>query len=195
MGETSKAWLRFATDGLWREVPERVEGAQAWLDVGTGEDRLPGAIAVGPDAKGLLHCDPHLLEDVGPENVYDLVYSNFLLQKLEAPRQALQRWIEVTRPGGFIWVIVPDFWLYEHGQWPSVFSPYHRHVFLCRRGKGVVPAKAPIIYVEELARSVESEVHVRRVKRQDTGYDFKRLREIAAQPDAEASIEMVLQKI
>lgn len=194
MGETGKAWVRFATDPLWREVPERVDGGQAWLDVGRGDDRLPGAMHSGLDSNGVLYVDPHLL-DGHRDGSYDLVYSNFLLQTLAAPRQALQRWVEVTRPGGFIWVIVPDFWLYEHGQWPSIFDTDHKHVFLCRRGKGVLPAKAPIIYLDELARSVENEVQVRRIKRQDTGYDFKRLRELTAQPNAEASCEMVLQKI
>lgn len=55
--------------------------------------------------------------------------SSHCLEHLEDPLQALERWIEILKPGGFLYVVVPDYDLYEHCQWPSKFNSDHKWTF------------------------------------------------------------------
>lgn len=181
MRETNKAYRLLQNDPLWQQVPRG-----AWLDVGCGDDCLPGA--TGWDkADG----DAHTLPGV-PLESQDLVFSSHCLEHLEYPGKALLRWLEVLKPNGYLWVIVPDFELYEHGEWPSLFNPDHKQRFMpWHTGNDY----SGVIYLEDLARDLPAKL--KRIQYRDSGYDETRLKELTDQTlgEAEASCELVMQKL
>lgn len=190
--ETSKAInrLTLTQDTLYQEA---LDAGEMWLDVGGGDDCHPRAqrydIQDG-DAQTLLGV---------PDDKYDVLWSSHCLEHLRLPHVAVRRWIEVVRPGGFLWIIVPDFWLYEHGLWPSKFNGDHKHAFLTRRGPRT-PTDIPdvMIFLENFAAQFGRHTAVRRLERADSGYDYKRLRDATYDQTlhgAEAAIELVLQKL
>lgn len=90
------------------------------IDIGCGPDPLAGH--TWPHAQirnwDLPDGDATVLPGIEPES-FDFVYSSHCLEHLHAPATALRRWWEVLRPGGYLIVVVPDFAMYERGQWPS----------------------------------------------------------------------------
>jgi hypothetical protein len=48
---------------------------------------------------------------------------------MEDPRRTILNWWSLVKPGGYLFVIVPDEDLYEQGVFPSRFSNEHKHTF------------------------------------------------------------------
>lgn len=173
MNETAKALRRLETDYLWRRVRE---APKPWLDIGCGSSPLPGAMG-WDKAEG----DAQTLPGV-PNGAYGLVWSSHCLEHLHNPTSAFRRWLEVIQRGGYLWLIVPDFKLYEHEVWPSKWNPDHKHYFtinhLMHMGFGWTSYK------------------VLRLQVVDAGYDYS-LPDTVDQTlgEAEACVEMVLQKL
>lgn len=183
MNETSKAYKLLKDDPLFQRIPKG-----NWLDVGAGNDCLPGAKPFDKQ-----HGDAHTLEGI-PLESQDLVFSSHCLEHLEYPGKALLRWLEVIKPNGYLWVIVPDFELYEHCQWPSLFNPDHKHRFMPENAGNNYK---DIIYLEDLARDLSSKADTLRIAYRDEGYDESRINELTDQTlgNAEASCELVMQKV
>lgn len=183
MRETSKAYRLLVNDPLWQRIPKG-----NWLDIGAGDDCLPGAKPFDKQ-----HGDAHNLEGIEPES-QDLVFSSHCLEHLEYPGKALIRWLEVLKPQGWLWVIVPDFELYEHGQWPSLFNPDHKHHFM--PGNVRMDYK-DVIYLTDLAKDLTAYAVTRRIGYRDNNYDESRIKELTDQTlgHAEASCELVMQKL
>lgn len=97
------------------------------LDVGCGTDRLvaPRARVDGWD---LSDGDAQKLEGVANET-YDFVYSSHCLEHLRSIEEALANWIRVLKPGGYLYVVIPDYSLYEKEEFPSHFNGDHKHTF------------------------------------------------------------------
>jgi len=64
-----------------------------------------------------------------PDNTYDFVHSSHCLEHIHDVAKALRNWIRILKPGGFLFVAVPDWTLYEHQIWPSKFNPDHKASF------------------------------------------------------------------
>jgi len=97
------------------------------IDVGAGIDPLfvPHGEVVSFDRKD---GDAQDLSSI-PDGTLDFVYSSHCLEDLKDIEAALSNWIRVLRPGGILYVVVPDWELYEHRSWPSRFNASHRHTF------------------------------------------------------------------
>lgn len=97
------------------------------LDIGSGDDPLqiqrgtvdPWDLAQG-DAEALVGID---------DASYDFVYSSHCLEHLRSIERALGSWARVLRPGGYLYLVIPDFTLYEKNSFPSRFNSDHRHTF------------------------------------------------------------------
>ena len=111
--------------------------AERWF-VGRGLD-----IGAGPDGLGRSHTWPHAsirewdladgdattLPGLAPAS-FDFVYSSHCLEHVTWHYAALGRWWDVLKPGGHLILVVPDFTMYERGQWPSRIQPTgHLHAF------------------------------------------------------------------
>ena len=183
MRETSKAYKSLVNDPLFQQVPKG-----NWLDVGCGNDCLPGA--KGWDKP---NGDAHALAGIS-SNSQDLVFSSHCLEHLEYPGKALLTWLEVLKPGGYLWVIVPDFELYEHREWPSLFNSDHKQRFMPFHTGNDYNG---VIYLEDLARDLSMKAKLLRIEYRDIGYDESRIAELTDQTlgEAEASCELVMQKL
>lgn len=102
----------------------------AGIDVGCGDDPLePPA---GP-LNHLIHWD----KDEGdatylkgiPDRSLDFVYSSHCLEHLTDVAAAVANWARVLKPGGWLYVVVPDFALYEKCTFPSLFNSDHKNTF------------------------------------------------------------------
>lgn len=69
-----------------------------------------------------------------PENHYDLVFSSFVLEHLEHPDLALDRFFSWLRPGGLVAVIIPD--RDTAKGFATRLSPFKIHVWYYRWVKG-----------------------------------------------------------
>ena len=112
-----------------RRLAEADSGGFPWrdifkgdmLDVGSGDDPLPGATAFDlPDGGG------DDLKRFFPDRKFDLIHGSQVLEHALAPHLMLQSWIACVKPGGYIVATVPDWALYEKMSWPSRYNPGHR---------------------------------------------------------------------
>lgn len=60
---------------------------------------------------------------------FDYVYSSHCLEHMRDPQKALQEWWQLVKPGGYLFVLVPDEDLYEQGIFPSRFNDDHKSTF------------------------------------------------------------------
>lgn len=189
VNEQSKAAKRRAHDLAFHNY-----FAGVGIDVGSGADPFHRVMSAFPRVR---HCrafdkgdgDAATLPGL-PENSFDFLVSSHCLEHLTDPAAALARWIEVVRPSGHIVVTVPDFDLYECGEWPSRFNPDHKVAFSLHR-----PAVSPIINVVELLAALRPLAGVERVQLVRDFYDTERAgTDQTLTPNVESAIEFVLRK-
>lgn len=195
MNETSKALNRLApvggdfdvVDPLFKWVYDFCP--RPWLDVGAGDD--PMSKYYGFERFDKEEGDATHLSAL-KANHYGLVWSSHCLEHLDDPLVALPRWWDVVKPGGVLWLLVPDFALYEHGHWPSVMNPDHRWAFSCR---GTIRHSKHLI-LDHLWRSLPG-AKLLRLDIQCQNYDISGVMDLVDQTHgvAEASCELVLRKL
>jgi SAM-dependent methyltransferase len=98
------------------------------IDIGCGPDPLP--VPEGSTVRGwdLPDGDAQFMLSV-PDGTYDFVYSSHCLEHMRDVRQALQNWVRILKPGGFLYFVIPDYELYEKMCWPSRFNSDHKASF------------------------------------------------------------------
>ena len=97
------------------------------IDIGCGPDPLvveEGSVRGWDKADG----DALYMEEVANES-YDFVYSSHCLEHVKDVKLALTNWVRILKRGGILYVVVPDFELYEKNRWPSCFNPDHKFSF------------------------------------------------------------------
>jgi SAM-dependent methyltransferase len=97
------------------------------IDIGCGDDPLrpiTGSVVAWDIPQG----DAQVMAGVS-DGRFDFVYSSHCLEHLPDVPDALRNWCRILKPGGCLYVTVPDYQLYEHHRWPSLFNPDHRHSF------------------------------------------------------------------
>lgn len=93
------------------------------LDIGCGPDPLPGA-----EKWDVQDGDAEYLATIHDES-FDYVYSSHCLEHMRNAPGALRNWARVVKRGGFLFIVVPEWTLYEHSQWPSPHNPDHKATF------------------------------------------------------------------
>ena len=107
------------------------------LDIGSGGDCLQ-ILRGNVDPWDLSQGDAEELGGVR-DGTYEFVYSSHCLEHMRSVERALSNWVRVLRPGGFLYVVIPDFTLYEKNCFPSRFNSDHKHTFsmkVSRREQG-----------------------------------------------------------
>lgn len=97
------------------------------IDVGAGSAALVvpnGNVRAWDRSDG----DGQTLESI-PDASLDFVYSSHCLEHLEDISVALKNWVRVAKPKGYLYVVVPDYTLFEHHCWPSRINTNHTHSF------------------------------------------------------------------
>lgn len=125
MHEQSKAAERRRKD--WHYTHQYFVGAG--IDVGAGPDGLSKLRRFYPLITSVRDWDMEDgdaidLEGIAPESL-DFVSASHVLEHLDLPTGAVDRWLRVLKRGGHLIVTVPDSMMYERGQWPSRFGVGH----------------------------------------------------------------------
>lgn len=66
------------------------------------------------------------------DNFYDFVYSAHCLEHLVDVSVAIRNWCRIIKPGGYFFVTIPDWELYEQKNWPSLYNNDHKQTFSTR---------------------------------------------------------------
>jgi SAM-dependent methyltransferase len=104
------------------------------LDIGAGDD------PVTPDAVpfDLAHGDANHITAFAPGS-FDCVYSSHCLEHMHDPVASLHNWWSLVRPGGHLFLVVPDEDLYEQGLFPSRFNSDHKSTFTIAKKRSWSP--------------------------------------------------------
>lgn len=175
MRESFKALKRLENDYLWQRA---IKSTKPHLDIGSGDSPIPGA-----DPFDIPQGDAQTLNGI-PFDHYGLVFSSHCLEHMRDWKEALNTWTKTVRKGGYLWILVPDFEIYEHNYWPSRFNADHKHYFICET------------FAKWWSELPDIGFELLRIQRVDTNYDYSFPPEIdQTLGDAEACVELVLRKL
>lgn len=97
------------------------------IDIGCGRLVLevPNGSVMGWDTP---QGDANVMKGA-PDESFDFVYSSHCLEHMRSVQGALAAWVRILKPGGALYVAVPDFELFEQRQWPSRKNGDHKFSF------------------------------------------------------------------
>jgi SAM-dependent methyltransferase len=153
---------------------------------GTGLDIGPGSDPVAAFVRrfDVEHGDAARIDEIVDDN-FDYVWSSHCLERMPDPRDALQRWWSLVKPGGHLILVVPDEDLYEQGYFPSRFNSDHRATFTIEKSRSWSPVSVNLRH--EIAALADSQIVLLEV--QDDGLDRTLL---ATGPERRRPIEKVV---
>jgi SAM-dependent methyltransferase len=155
MDETSK------TKKIWTSLEQSILSGDG-IDVGCGPDPVNSNARKFDVEDGDAN---NILQFV--DGKFDFVYSSHCLEHMFDPRKALLDWWQLVKPGGHLFIIVPDEDLYEQGVFPSRFNPDHKWTFTISKAESWSPVS---INVLELISSLPDSRLVS-IALQDQAYD------------------------
>jgi len=161
MYETSKSAKRRFNDGLFHSRYFVGSG----IDIGCGNDSLsrfkkygfPLMLAI--KEWDLKDGDGQYLESI-EDNTFNFLHSSHSLEHMTSVRTALDNWIRVIKPGGFIIITVPDEDMYEQGIFPSNFNNDHKHTFTIHKQRSWSDVSINII---DLAKEYSNKITTERI--------------------------------
>jgi SAM-dependent methyltransferase len=155
MNETSKS------KKYWGNLEKRVLAGNG-IDIGCGAD------PVTPDARPFdkKHGDANVISQYVSEQ-FDFVYSSHCLEHMHEPRVTILDWWKLVKPGGHLFILVPDEDLYEQGVFPSRINEDHKATFTISKASSW---SAKSINVLELGQSL-SDGKIVSLQLQDAAYD------------------------
>ena len=143
------------------------------IDVGSGSDplRVPSG--------HVRHWDKEngdgngaILQGVASESL-DFVYSSHCLEHIIGLKTALSNWCRVLKHGGFLFVVVPDYQLYEKLSWPSKFNIDHKHSFSMDLTRERVGRESHWHIYEDVVPVIEQiGIRILDVAVEDDGFDY-----------------------
>lgn len=170
MNEASKA--------MRRRFIEHHTGGFKWLDlfrgsgvdVGCGPDKIPFPRALPFDKE---QGDANRLHEFFPADSLSYLHASQCLEHLVDPTAALDSWITVVKPRGYLVISVPDFIIYEGGRWPSRFNPDHKSTWSMTLPASKAGSRH--VHVPTFLAKFKDQVEVIRAGVVDTNYDYKKL--------------------
>lgn len=155
MNESSKS------QAYWGDIETRaVQGTG--IDIGCGPDPVTPTARRFDLEDGDANCVSKYVKEQ-----FDFVYSSHCLEHMHDPRATILDWWKLVKPGGYLFVVVPDEDLYEQGVFPSRFNNDHKATFTLSKARSW---SAKSINVLDLANSLPGGQLVS-LQLQDAGYD------------------------
>ena len=193
MQETSKSVTRYLQDSRYATRYFVEDG----IDIGAGNDFLGQYSELFPLMRScrnwdLTEGDAEFLEDV-PDLTYNFVYSSHCLEHTNNPRNSIQSWLRVLKPGGHLIVVVPDEDMYEQGVFPSTWNNDHKWTFTTCKQESWSPKS---INFTTLAMEVSDISHMLKLEQLDRAfrYGIDQRFDQTVTPVAECAIELILRK-
>jgi SAM-dependent methyltransferase len=116
------------------------------IDIGCGPD------PVSPDARrfDIEDGDANCVSKYVMEK-FDFVYSSHCLEHMHDPKITILDWWKLVKPGGYLFIYVPDEDLYEQGVFPSRFNTDHKATFTVSKAHSWSPVSHNVL---DLAQSL-----------------------------------------
>jgi SAM-dependent methyltransferase len=132
------------------------------IDIGCGPD------PVTPSARrfDMEHGDANVISQYVKEQ-FDFVYSSHCLEHMHNPRMTILDWWKLVKPGGYLFLLVPDEDLYEQGVFPSRINTDHKATFTISKAESWSTVSCNML---ELAQSLP-DGKILSLQLQDRGYD------------------------
>jgi SAM-dependent methyltransferase len=132
------------------------------IDIGCGNDPIfphvrPFDVIHGDANKISKHVDRQ----------YDFVFSSHCLEHMHEPEAVLKEWYSIVKPGGYLYVIVPDEDLYEQGVFPSRYNPDHKWTFTINKRESWSPKSINLL---QTAKNLNGEIVS--LELQDHNFDY-----------------------
>ena len=143
-----------------------------------------------PDAKGfdVQDGDANYITRYVKDQ-YDYVFSSHCLEHMVKPWEALLEWWRLVKPGGHMFILVPDEDLYEQGHWPSIYNDDHKYTFTISKAKSWSPVSINVLGIQMVDSELVSLVL------QDHGYQRRLLGvDQTRNMGALAQIQLILRK-
>lgn len=133
MHEQSKAAKRRFDDGNFHNRYFIGRG----IDIGCGVDSLNNLRHVfrgiqEVKAWDLPDGDAQYMATIS-DNQFDFVTSSHCLEHMKNPYEALNNWIRICKPNGYLVITIPDREMYEQGNWPSIYNDDHKFTFSMKK--------------------------------------------------------------
>jgi SAM-dependent methyltransferase len=145
----------------WTAI-EREATTGKGIDIGCGNDPvLPGCKCFDVADGDANEISRYVHEQ------FDFVYSSHCLEHMHAPRSTILDWWKLVKPGGYLFILIPDEDLYEQGVFPSRINEDHKVTFTISKASSW---SAKSINVFELGQSLPGGQIVS-LQLQDAGYD------------------------
>lgn len=132
------------------------------IDIGCGADPVTKNCVPFDMEQGDAN---HILDYITGE--FDYVWSSHCLEHMREPEQCIQDWWKLVKPGGYMFIIVPDEDLYEQGVFPSRFNSDHKWTFTICKQKSWSPASKNMLDLIKTLSGVEDYS----IRLQDEHYD------------------------
>ena len=199
MNESSKSIFHKIKDSRYATRYLIGEG----IDIGAGPDSIAQYYEFFPLMKScrgwdMPDGDAELMESV-EDNSFDFVHSSHCLEHMRSPDIALDNWIRILKPGGYLVCLIPDEDLYEQGVFPSTFNLDHKHTFTIHKRNSW--SKKSINLIELLSKTAFP-IEIKKIELLDSTfrYDFNRFInksrfDQTLTPIGECAIEFVLKKL
>lgn len=156
MTETSK------TKKIWTDFERSLLTGQG-IDIGCGPDPIsPDAVPFDQE-----HGDANKITEY-VKRQFDFVFSSHCLEHMHDPRKAILEWWKLVRPGGVLFIIVPDEDLYEQGCWPLRLNDDHKSTFTISKQKSWSPVSVNVL---DLVKSLPDSELIS-LQLQDHNYDY-----------------------
>ncbi len=142
------------------------------LDIGAGHDilKIPhGSV----DYWDLPQGDAQYLKGA-KDNNYDFVYSSHCLEHMVSVEESLKNWVRVLKPGGFLFIVVPDFKLYEKLNWPSYYNGDHKFSFSLDKTKDDAE-RDNHYHINDLKELLKDSCSLIEFKLEDLDYDYSQI--------------------
>jgi SAM-dependent methyltransferase len=148
------------TKRLWGALEASVLRGEG-IDIGCGTDPVfPGVTQFDLAQGDANHIRRYF------DRQFDFVYASHCLEHMVDPRFALEEWWGLVKPGGALFVIVPDEDLYEQGFWPSRFNADHKWTFTIAKHGSWSPVS---INLYDLVKALPDS-ELMDIRLQDAGY-------------------------
>jgi len=135
------------------------------LDIGAGQDPVsPGAVVFDKPQGNAENIFEHFQLEF-----FDSVFSSHCLEHINEPMLVIRDWFALVKPGGHLFIIVPDEDLYEQGHFPSIFNNDHKSTFTISKS---VSWSSKSVNLLEMAQKLNGEIAY--LKQQSDGYDNSR---------------------
>jgi SAM-dependent methyltransferase len=110
------------------------------IDIGCGPDPVtPEARRFDTDDGDANVASQYVKEQ------FDFVYSSHCLEHMHDAKATILDWWKLVKPGGYLFVVVPDEDLYEQGVFPSRYNPDHKATFTVSKAQSWSPKSVNVL--------------------------------------------------